>query len=76
MKSHIEQLVHKICEIMPEGMQNLKEDTKKQVQAVLQAGFERMQLVSREEFDVQCKLLARAKEKLAELEERLNEAKL
>jgi BMFP domain-containing protein YqiC len=38
---------------------------------MLTAGFARLDLVTREEFDVQSELLARTREKLTELEARL-----
>ena len=46
-------------------------DIEKNVRAMLTAGFARLDLVTREEFDVQSELLARTREKLTELEARL-----
>ena len=46
-------------------------DLEKNVKALLSSGFSRLDLVTREEFEVQGALLARAQEKLAELERRL-----
>ena len=46
-------------------------DIEKNVRAMLTAGFARLDLVTREEFDVQSELLARTREKLTELETRL-----
>lgn len=48
-------------------------DIEKNVRALLASGFERLDLVSREDFEVQKKLLERAQTKLAELEARLAE---
>ena len=48
-------------------------DLEKNLRAVLTAGFARLDLVTREEFDVQAKVLARTRERLAELERRLAE---
>jgi BMFP domain-containing protein YqiC len=48
-------------------------DIEKNVKALLASGFERLDLVSREDFEVQKKLLERAQAKLAELEARLAE---
>jgi len=50
------------------GLGELKQDLEQNFQAVLQSAFERMELVSREEFDVQRKVLARTREKLERLE--------
>ncbi|MDQ5941585.1 MAG: ubiquinone biosynthesis accessory factor UbiK, partial [Pseudomonadota bacterium] len=43
------------------------------VQAVLASIFEKMDLVTREEFDIQSQLLARTREKLTALEARVSE---
>jgi BMFP domain-containing protein YqiC len=48
-------------------------DIEKNLRALLAGWFDRMDLVSREDFDVQRKLLERAQAKLAELEARLTE---
>ena len=48
-------------------------DMEKNLRALLASWFDRMDLVSREDFDVQKKLLERAQAKLAELESRLAE---
>lgn len=46
-------------------------DMEKNLRALLAAWFDRLDLVSREDFDVQRRLLERAQAKLAELEARL-----
>jgi BMFP domain-containing protein YqiC len=48
-------------------------DMEKNLRALLSAGLARLDVVTREEFDVQAKLLARTLEKLAQLEARLAE---
>ena len=47
------------------------QDVEKNIRALLAAWFERMDLVLREDFEVQKKLLERAQAKLAELEGRI-----
>jgi BMFP domain-containing protein YqiC len=49
------------------------QDVEKNLRALLSAWFERMDLVLREDFEVQKKLLERAQAKLAELEARIAE---
>jgi BMFP domain-containing protein YqiC len=49
------------------------QDVEKNIRALLSAWFERMDLVLREDFEVQKKLLERAQSKLAELEARIAE---
>ena len=46
-------------------------DFEKNAKAMLSAGFAKLDLVTREEFDVQAKVLARTRERLAELETRV-----
>lgn len=48
-------------------------DVEKNVRALLTGAFARLDLVTREEFDIQRELLTRAREKLARLESRLDE---
>ncbi|MGB8435631.1 MAG: accessory factor UbiK family protein [Burkholderiales bacterium] len=48
-------------------------DVERNVKAVVAAAFERLELATREEFDVQAKVLARTREKLAALEARVAE---
>ena len=48
-------------------------DIEKNVKAVLASIFEKMDLVTREEFDIQSQLLARTREKLTALEARVSE---
>lgn len=48
-------------------------DIERNLRALLTSGLSRLDVVTREEFDVQAKLLARTREKLAALEARLAE---
>jgi hypothetical protein len=48
-------------------------DLEKNLRALLSAAFAKLDLATREEFEVQAKALARAREKLAELERRVVE---
>ncbi len=48
-------------------------DFEKNARALLAQGFAKLELVSREEFDVQAELLARAQQRLAALEARVAE---
>ena len=48
-------------------------DMQKNVKALLTQQFARLELVTREEFDIQTKVLARSREKLEELERKLSE---
>ena len=52
---------------------NPAKDLEKNFRGLLSSAFARMDLVTREEYDVQVQVLARAREKLAQLEARLAE---
>ena len=67
----IEQLARQVHEAMPKGIRDLGDDIEKKIRQVLQAQLTRMELVNREEFDVQTQVLLRTREKLAALEQRL-----
>lgn len=51
-------------------------DAEKNLRALLQGAFTKLELVNREEFDIQADLLQRTKEKLAQLENRLGELEI
>ncbi|WP_413739055.1 ubiquinone biosynthesis accessory factor UbiK [Sodalis sp. RH21] len=68
----IEQLARQIHESLPKGIRDLGDDMDKKIRQILQSQFSRMDLVSREEFDVQTQVLLRTREKLSQLELRIN----
>ncbi|PZL95271.1 hypothetical protein CKF43_08905 [Pantoea graminicola] len=67
----IEQLARQVHDAMPKGVREFGDDVEKKIRQVLQAQLTRMDLVNREEFDVQTQVLLRTREKLAALEQRL-----
>ena len=58
---------------MPEGLRSVREDLENNFRSVLRASLTRLDLVTREEFEVQEAVLARTREKLEALELRLQE---
>mgnify|MGYP001953443430 CR=1 FL=1 len=71
--SQLEQMAKKIVDIIPEGFAELPESMHSQVKAVLNSGLDKMDLVTREEFDVQTQVLLRTRQKLTEMEAKLAE---
>ena len=69
----LDALVGRIAEGLPAGFGQVHEDLRNNVQAALSAALTRMNLVSREEFDVQSAVLARTREKLTALEKKVGE---
>ncbi len=61
-------LVQRFSSAMPKGLHMLQEDFNRNIKTSLEAGLARLDLVTREEFDVQSAVLARTREKLAALE--------
>jgi len=67
----IDDLAKKVADSMPESLRNLQSDVEQNFKATLQAGLGRLDLVTRDEFDVQANVLRRTREKLRKLEERI-----
>lgn len=67
----IDELAKRLAESVPQGLRSMKDDLEKNFQSVLQAGLGKLDLVTREEFEVQEAVLARTRQKLEALEERL-----
>ena len=69
----LDDLAHRLAGAIPPGLQHLREDMERNFHAILQSAFSQMNLVSREEFDVQTALLKRTREKLEALEKQVQE---
>lgn len=67
----IDDLARRLSAAVPPGLSALRRDLEDNFKAVLQAGLARLDLVSRQEFDVQAAVLRRTREKLEALEARL-----
>lgn len=67
----IEDLARRLAESVPEGLRAVREDLESNFRAVLRSGLGKLDLVTREEFEVQQAVLARTREKLEALEKRL-----
>lgn len=70
---HIDDLARRLSAAVPPGISALRRDLEENFKAVLQSGLARLDLVSRQEFDVQAAVLRRTREKLEALEARLAE---
>lgn len=68
----LEQLARQVQKSLPKSIRDLGNDMEKTIHQILQNQFSRMDLVSREEFDVQTQVLLRTREKLTQLEYRIN----
>ena len=64
----LDELVRRVVDVLPEGAGTLEREVRSTLRSVLGAALERMDLVSREEFDVQQAVLERTRDKLERLE--------
>ena len=67
----IDDLARRISEAIPTGIKGMQEDVQKNIHTLLQGTLSRLDLVTREEFDAQSRVLARTREKLEQLEKTL-----
>ncbi|HGG61022.1 MAG TPA: accessory factor UbiK family protein [Gammaproteobacteria bacterium] len=67
----LDDLAKRLAGLMPESMSRFQQDIEKNLKAGLKGVLQKMDLVTREEYDVQAALLARAQKRLAELEQRI-----
>ena len=72
-KNTFDDLAKKITGLLPGSVLQLQQDLESNIKAVLQSSLSKMNLVTREEFDVQQALLQRTREKLDNLEKLLQE---
>lgn len=64
----IEQIAEQISNAIPPGVKNIADNVEEKVKAIVQAKLSQLDVVSREEFDVQTQVLARTRAKLEQLE--------
>ena len=69
----LEQIAKQIHDSMPQPVKELGSDVDQKVRQVIQGQLNKLDVVSREEFDVQTQVLIKTRAKLAELEARLTE---
>lgn len=67
----LDDLARRLMEAVPPGIAAMRRDVEENFRAVLQSALTRVDLVSRQEFDVQAGVLRRTREQLEALEQRL-----
>jgi ubiquinone biosynthesis accessory factor UbiK len=70
---NIDELSQRLSALLPDDLRVAREDLQANFKTVLQAGLKKMDLVTREEFDVQRAVLLRTREKLEAIELKLVE---
>lgn len=69
----IDELARSVLDKLPSGLQEMQQDLEKNLHAALQSMLAKLDLVTREEFEVQSAVLLRTREKLEALETRVTE---
>ncbi len=69
----LDELAKQLVDSVPGNLKSMGEDMERNFKSLLQSALSRLDLVTREEFDVQMAVLSRTREKLEALETRLTE---
>ncbi|MFN4262653.1 MAG: accessory factor UbiK family protein [Thioalkalivibrionaceae bacterium] len=69
----LDDLTRRITESLPASIKQLQSDTEKHVRAALHSGFDRLDLVTREDFDIQVAIVGRLADQVASLEARISQ---
>ncbi|MCK4492628.1 MAG: accessory factor UbiK family protein [Methylococcales bacterium] len=69
----IDDIANRLADALPSGFGNLKDDMEKNFQAILQSALGKLDMVTREEFEVQKGVLAKTRAKLEQLEIQVSE---
>jgi len=67
----LDNLASRLAATLPPGIKEIKQDAEKNFRAILDGTFAKLNLVTREEFDVQAAVLSRTHAKVKELEEQI-----
>ncbi|MGH8085966.1 MAG: ubiquinone biosynthesis accessory factor UbiK [Lysobacter sp.] len=66
--NHIDELARRLSGLVPSGLRESRDEMQQNFKSVLQAGLSKLDLVTREEFEVQRAVLLRTREKLEQLQ--------
>ena len=66
--NQLDELAKKISDFLPSSVQNIQDDIETNIRGGLESGLKKMNLIGREEFDIQNAVLLRTREKLEALE--------
>ena len=67
----LDDIAKRVSKAMPASAKAVQADLEKNLRAAAQSVFAKLDLVTREEFDVQSKVLARSREKIERLEKQV-----
>ncbi len=69
----INDMVQKVIDALPPGLKNMPHEIENNIRGAMQGVFNKMDLVTREEFDAQTAVLLKTRKKLEELEKKLTD---
>jgi len=69
----IDQLANRLSALLPPGLSAARSEFEANAREVISAGLRRLELITREEFDVQRELLVRTRKRVEQLEAKLAE---
>lgn len=72
-RNPLEDFANRIGQMLPEGAQEMRADFERNAKSMMQSTLNRMDLVTREDFDAQQDVLARTREQVEELGRRVSE---
>lgn len=67
----IDELARRLADLVPPGIKDARDDLGANFRAALQSGLRKLDVVTREEFDVQRAVLLRTREKIEQLEQQV-----
>lgn len=67
----IDEIARRLLAALPEGARTMRRDIESNFRAVLQSSLGRLDLTTREEFEVQSKVLERTRARIEQLEQRI-----
>ncbi len=73
LKQQIESLLNDVASVLPNDLNQARNEIESNLRAALTASLAKLDLVTREEFDIQTALLQRSREQLDLLQQKLEE---
>lgn len=70
-RNPLDDVAERLGRMLPPGAREMREDFERNARTMFQSTLSRMDLVTREEFDVQADVLARTREQLEQMKERV-----
>ena len=70
---HVDEITKKILETLPIDFSSIEQDVRQKIKLIIQSTLSKMDVVNREEFDIQTQVLSKTREKVEILEKQLHD---